>query len=134
MNTMNFDELLAKRTEREQSKTKQCEIPVPNTDKCLIATMPSDAKIMKWMGHVRNGDTESLFEAIDDALYTCCTSLQDQKLREQIGARVPTDVVPFLFSVGERNQMGYDILKFVGVFKEKEQNKDDGKSEDIIKN
>lgn len=132
MSEINFDELLAKRTQREQDKTKVYQIPVPNTEKCLIATIPNDAKIMKWFGQVRSGDAEKLFDAIDDALYTCCHALQDQKLREQIGARVPTDVVPLLFSVAERNQMGYDLFKFVGIFKEDDEN--DEESEDIIKN
>ena len=133
MAELNFDELLAKRTQREQDKTKTCKIPVPNTDDYLVAVMPSDYKIMKWMGQVRNDDAESLFEAIDDALYTCCPALQDQKLREQIGAGVPTDVVPKLFSVPERNQMGYDLMNFVGVFRDTNI-EDDEESEDIIKN
>ena len=132
MAELNFDELLAKRAQREHDKTKTCRILVPNTEKCLIATIPNDAKIMKWFGQVRSGDTEKLFDAIDDALYTCCPALQDQKLREQIGARVPTDVVPLLFSVAERNQMGYDLFKFVGIFKEEDEN--DEESEDIVKN
>lgn len=134
MAEINFDELLAKRAQREQDKTKVCQIPVPNTDDYLVAVMPSDAKIMKWLGQVRNGDTESLFEAIDDAIYTCCSALQDQKLREQIGAQLPTDIVPLLFSVAERNQMGYDVLKFVGIFKDNEDDENDKESEDMLKN
>lgn len=135
MNKINFDELLAKRNQRKLDEVKVCQIPIPNTDdKYLVATMPSDAKIMKWLGQVRNGDTESLFDAIDDAIYTCCSALQDQKLREAIGAQVPTDIVPLLFSVAERNQMGYDVLKFVGIFRDNEDDEDNKESEDIVKN
>lgn len=134
MAEINFDELLAKRAQREHDKTKVCQIPIPDTDKYLVATMPSDAKIIKWFGLIRLNGIENSFEAIDDAIYTCCTALQDQKLREQIDAKIPTDVVPKLFSPAERNQMGYDLMKFVGIFKETEQIEDDKDSEDIVKN
>lgn len=132
MAEMNFDELLAKRAQREQDKTKTCKIPVPNTDDYLVAVMPSDYKIMKWLGMMSTGNYEDKFEALNDALYTCCPALQDQKLREQIGAQVPTDVVPMLFSVGERNAMGDPLFTFVGVFKKTDE--DNKESEDTVKN
>lgn len=132
MAEMNFDELLAKRAQREQDKTKTCKIPVPNTDDYLVAVMPSDYKIMKWLGMMSTSNYEDKFEALNDALYTCCPALQDQKLREQIGAQVPTDVVPMLFSVGERNAMGDPLFTFVGVFKKTDE--DNKESEDTVKN
>ena len=132
MAEMKFDELLAKRAQREHDKTKTCKIPVPNTDDYLVAVMPSDYKIMKWLGMMSTGNYEDKFEALNDALYTCCPALQDQKLREQIGAQVPTDVVPMLFSVGERNAMGDPLFTFVGVFKKTDE--DNKESEDTVKN
>ena len=133
MAELNFDELLAKRAQREHDKTKTCKIHVPNTDDYLVATMPSDYKIMKWLGLTRSDNTDDLFEAIDDALYTCCPALQDQRLREQFDVKIPTEVVSKLFGVGERNKMGYELMKFVGVFQTTE-NENGEKGEDIIKN
>lgn len=134
MAEINFDELLAKRAQREQDKTKVCQIPIPDTDKYLVATMPSDYKIIQWLGMIKSGESEDNFKAFDDAIYTCCKALQDKKLHEQIDAKIPSDVVPKLFNVDERNRMAYDVLKFVGIFKDNEDDENDKESEDMLKN
>lgn len=136
MPEISFDALIAKRAQREKDKTKICKINIPNTDDYLMAIMPSDYKILQWLGMMNTGNTDDRFAALDDAIYTCCPALQDNNLREQIGAKVPTDVVPMLFSIGERNQMGEPLFKFVGIFKSDEdngENEEDNKV-DIVKN
>lgn len=121
MPQISFDELIAKREQREKDRLKVCNIPIPETDKYLIAKMPTEDKMLdlygrfaKWCG---NDEMDDLLRMSDEAIYACCEQLQSKKLHEALGVSDPLDVVPALFTVPERNDMGPVILRFLGFLK-----------------
>lgn len=117
MANFTFDELLAKREQRKADKLKVTEISVPNSDKKLLVKMPTDAKLMHFFGCMAyaDGAFEPMLTATDEIIYHSCAQLQDQKLRDALGVVDPLDVVPALFTVPERNAMGQQMMKFLGV-------------------
>lgn len=129
MAQISFDELLAKREQREKDRLKVGNIPVPGTDKYLIVKMPSDSKMLDLFGKFvisyRDSDMGNLLRMSDEAIYTCCEQLQDKNLREALGISDPLDVIPALFTVPERNEMNTSILKFLGLLKDNEDDSGD---------
>lgn len=118
MANFTFDELLAKREQRETDKLVVTNLTVPNSDKTLLVKKPSESKLLRLYGQVAdaNGAFEKLLEATDEIIYHCCDQLQDPKLREALGVADPLDVVHVLFTVQERNVMGRQMLDFLGVY------------------
>lgn len=133
MPQISFDELIAKREQREKDRLKVCNIPIPGTDKYLIAKMPTDSKMLDLFGKFATSygdrDMVDLLRMSDEAIYVCCEQLQANKLRESLGVSDPLDVVPALFTVPERNEMSTPILKFLGLLKD-----DDEDDNDVIEN
>lgn len=129
MAQVSFDELLAKREQREKDRLKVGNIPVPGTDKYLIVKMPTDSKMLDLFGKFvisyRDSDMGNLLRMSDEAIYACCEQLQDKKLRESLGVSDPLDVVPALFTVPERNEMSESILQFLGLLKTDEDDSGD---------
>lgn len=129
MAQISFDELLAKREQREKDRLKVGNIPVPGTDAYLIAKMPTDSKMLDLFGKFvisyRDSDMGNLLRMSDEAIYACCEQLQDKKLRESLGVSDPLDVVPALFTVPERNEMSESILQFLGLLKTDEDDSGD---------
>lgn len=121
MAQISFDELLAKREQREKDRLKVGNIPVPGTDAYLIAKMPTDSKMLdlfgKFVKSYNDQEMGDLLRMSDEAIYACCEQLQDKKLRESLGVSDPLDVVPALFTVPERNEMSESILQFLGLLK-----------------
>ena len=133
MELISFDELIAKREQREKDRLKVGKIPIPETDRYLIAKMPTDSKMLDLFGKFAESynDREmgNLLRMSDEAIYACCEQLQDKKLRESLGVSDPLDVVPALFTVPERNEMSTSILQFLGLL-----NADDNEEDDAFEN
>lgn len=129
MAQISFDELLAKREQREKDRLKVGNIPVPGTDAYLIAKMPTDSKMLdlfgKFVKSYNDQEMGDLLRMSDEAIYACCEQLQDKKLRESLGVSDPLDVVPALFTVPERNEMSESILQFLGLLKTDEDDSGD---------
>ena len=133
MKKISFDELLAKREQREADKFRIGEIAVPGTGSALEARMPGKKAVLELYGEL--AAAKSAADALvcgNHALYACCPQLQDKKLQEELGvAEDPMGIVDALFSPMEQDAMGGKALQFVGVLpSEKAGGAEDG-SEDV---
>lgn len=116
MAQISFDALVAKRAQREASKTLAGVIPVPGTGDTLLCRKPSESKMLEiYAGFQGAQDASDLLPVVDRALYHCCPDLQNRKLHDAIGVVDPFDVVPALFSIPERDKMGGDLFRFLGL-------------------
>lgn len=134
MANFTFDELLAKREQRKADKLAVTNLTVPNSDKTLLVKKPTDAKVMRFYGQIAeaSGEFEPMLTATDEIIYHCCDQLQDPKLREALGVADPLDVVPALFTVQERNLMGQQMMEFLGVLNDAED--EEAPAENQVKN
>ncbi len=116
MAQISFDALVAKRAQREASKTLAGVIPVPGTGDTLLCRKPSESKMLEiYAGFQAAQDAADLLPVVDKALYYCCPDLQNPKLHQDIGIKDPLDVVPALFEIPERDKMGGDLFRFLGL-------------------
>lgn len=136
MRQMTFDELAARRAQRQEARNKTCEIAVPDAGgACLVAHMPTDAKLTELFGRfIQAQGGADMLELVAQALYHCCPQLQDGKLREAIGVRDPLDVVHALFGPAELNQMGGTLLSFLRLVPDRNADAADTPPENPAKN
>lgn len=116
MAQISFDALVARRAQREADKTRMGIIKIPDTGDTLACIQPSETRMMEiYAGFQGAQDASDLLPVVDRALYHCCPDLQNRKLHEAIDVVDPFDVVPALFSIPERDKMGGDLFRFLGL-------------------
>lgn len=117
MKKISFDELLAKREQREADRFRIGVISVPGTGDALEARMPPRKAVLELYAELAAAnDASDALVCGNHALYACCPQLQDRKLQEELGvAEDPMGVVDALFTVREQDVMGGKALQFIGV-------------------
>lgn len=116
-----FEQLIAKREQREADKLKVGMLEIPGSDTALEARMPSQQAVLELYGELSsaNGAMEAL-ECGKHALYTVCPQLQDRKLQEELGvAEDPMGIIDALFSLPEQDALGGKALQFMGLLAER---------------
>lgn len=112
-----FDELLAKREQREADRLKIGMLTVPGSEYGLEARMPKDKVVLELFGELAaaNEGTEALLCG-NHAVYACCPQLWEKKLQEELGVQDdPMSILDVLFTVSEQNQLGGQALMFLGL-------------------
>ena len=96
-----FDELLAKREQREADKLKVGLLELPGTGKGLEARMPGQKTVLDLYGElVAAQDARESLQCGNHALYACCPQLWDSRLQEELGCKEdPMQVLDKLFSL-----------------------------------
>lgn len=115
-----FEQLIAKREQREADKLKVGMLDIPGSDMALEARMPSQKTVLEIYGELSsaNGALESL-KAGKHALYAVCPQMQDRKLQEELGvAEDPMAIIDVLFSCVEQDVLGGRALQFMGLLAE----------------
>ena len=112
-----FDELVARREQREADKLKIGELRIPGTDQTLAARMPSKKVVLELYGELASAaDAAGALRCGNHALYAVCPQLQDRKLQQEIGtAEDPMSTIDALFSLMEQDKLGEQALQFVGL-------------------
>lgn len=112
-----FDELVARREQREADKLKIGELRIPGTDQTLEAKMPSKKVVLELYGELAAAaDAQAALRCGNHALYTVCPQLQDRALQQEIGtAEDPMSTIDALFSLMEQDKLGEQALQFVGL-------------------
>lgn len=115
-----FDELLAKREQREADKLKVGLLEIPGTGKGLEARMPKDKTVLDLYGEfVAASDAKAYLLCGNHAVYACCPQLWDRKLQEELGCQNdPMQLFNALFTVAEQDQLGGKALRFLGLIPE----------------
>ena len=112
-----FDELVARREQREADKLKVGVLRIPGTDQTLEARMPSKKVVLELYGELASAaDAAGALQCGNHALYAVCPQLQDRKLQQEIGtAEDPMSTIDALFSLMEQDKLGEQALQFVGL-------------------
>ena len=112
-----FDELVARREQREADKLKIGELRIPGTDQTLEARMPSKKVVLELYGELAAAaDAQAALRCGNHALYAVCPQLQDRALQQEIGtADDPMSTIDALFSLMEQDKLGEQALQFVGL-------------------
>ena len=114
---INFEELVARREQREADKLKVGVLRIPGTDQTLEARMPSKKVVLELYGELASAaDAAGALQCGNHALYAVCPQLQDRKLQQEIGtAEDPMSTIDALFSLMEQDKLGEQALQFVGL-------------------
>lgn len=125
MKIMDFDELVAKKLQRDKDKNQVLEINLPNSEKALKMIRPKESEIFNIVDEITDATkaVESM-RAMDKLIYICCPVLQDTNLQKEIGVVDPYDTVAAIFDITERQYIGDKLQEFCGF----------GKIEEDIKN
>lgn len=116
MQKISFEALVARRTQRENAREQTGRIRVPHTDSYLECMRPSEDKMLTYYAGLQAaGDASDILPIVDNALYTCCPALHAKSLHEAIGVQDPLDVVPALFEISERDAMGGELFRWLGL-------------------
>lgn len=112
-----FDELLAKREQREADRLKVGLLELADSGLGLEARMPNQRAVLELYGEMAQAQTASdMLRCGNHALYACCPQLQDKKLQTELGCQDdPMTVMDALFSVAEQDQLGGRALRFLGL-------------------
>ena len=115
-----FDELLAKREQREADKLKVGLLELPGTGKGLEARMPGQKTVLDLYGElVAASDAKESLLCGNHAVYACCPQLWDKKLQEALGCQDdPMRVLDELFDLAELDLLGGQALRFLGLIPE----------------
>lgn len=114
-----FDELLARKLQREADKEKILEIDMPGEigddgeRKTLIFRKSRREKLLDYMDRISQDDSMiNVYNVYKEFIFDTCPAISDKKLIEACGAVDPYDVVDMLFSVTEVLEIGDKLSKF----------------------
>lgn len=117
MSKITFEQLLARREQREQDKYRVGLLTLPGSGEGLEARTPDKGAILQLYGELTAAQTplEGL-ECGRHALYDVCPQLRDKELHAALGCQDdPMGVMDALFSVAEQDQLGGQALRFLGL-------------------
>lgn len=122
-----FDQLVARREQREADRLKVGQLNIPGTDTYLEAQMPPQKAVLELYGEMAAAKTGTDgVEVGRHALYAVCPQLRSKKLQEELGtAEDPMSTIDKLFSVREIDQLGGEALTFLGLVPEENETKTD---------
>ena len=113
-----FEQLIAKREQREADKLKVGMLEIPGSDMALEVRMPPQTAVLELYGELSSA--KEALECGKHALYTVCPQLQDRKLQEELGvAEDPMGIIDALFSLPEQDALGGKALQFMGLLAER---------------
>lgn len=126
---LTFDDILARKLQREQDKMKIMTIYIPSMNGELIFNSLPEHKILEILD---DNEDESRTENIETArklIYMSCKDLQSPELHKLLEISDPIDVVRTVFTVKETSDIGAELLKFNGIVSD-----DDNKILSNVKN
>lgn len=132
MSKMTFEQLLARREQREQDQYRVGLLTIPGSGEGLEARTPDKSVILQLYGELTAAQTplEGL-ECGRHALYDVCPQLRDKELHAALGCQDdPLGVLDALFSVSEQDQLGGQALRFLGLLPEERSGAKSGADED----
>ena len=132
MSKITFEQLLARREQREQDKYRVGLLTIPGAGEGLEARTPDKGAILQLYGELPAAQTP--LEGLEfgrHALYDVCPQLRDKELHAALGCQDdPMGVLDALFSVAEQDQLGGQALRFLGLLPEERSGAKSGADED----
>ena len=113
---LTFDDIIAKKLQKEQDTFRTKEIEIPSMGGSLVFEKPSEDDVFTCLDMIGEGhDIKNVVAAYDRLIYNCCPTLKDTKLHEQLDIKVPTDIVKTLMDVSDRLLVGNELTEFSGM-------------------
>ncbi len=112
-----FEQLIRRREQREEEKSKVIEIYVESMDGTLLFNKLSEDEILNIYDETDTKNTSSLIESARKIIYLSCPLLQDKKLLGELGVVDPFDVPKILFDLKETEYIGSKLFEFNGLSK-----------------
>ena len=115
MEKATFQDLLARKLQRENDKLKVKEISIPSMGKALLFKKPSDGSVVDVVGAtINSNDVQQLYEAYKKVIYMTCDTLQNSELHKELDIADPFDVVQALLEPTDIFEVGNQLMEFVG--------------------
>lgn len=116
MEKATFQDLIAKKMQREEDKYKFIEIEVPSIEKSLVFKKPSDELMLDVMDEIEKGrSTKAVAEASKRLIYLTCEALQSPELHKELVVADPFDTVSAIFDIAEVMTIGEKLFDFSGI-------------------
>lgn len=116
MERATFDDLIARKLQREKDREAFREIHVPSMGKTLAFHRPADSETIGFLDVLDSSSNVSdVYEMYKEMIYKCCPLLHSDKVREAFEVTVPTDVVPKIMDPADVMQVGETLSKFLGL-------------------
>ena len=116
MERATFDDLIARKLQREKDRETFREINVPSMEKTLVFHRPADSEIIGFLDVLDSSSNVSdVYEMYKEMIYKCCPFLRSDKVREAFDVTVPTDVVPKIMDPADVMQVGETLSEFLGL-------------------
>ena len=112
---LTFDDMLARKLQREKDKMRIMSIYIPSMDGELVFNSLPEYKLLEIMDGVEDGGLIISFEKSEELIYTSCKDLQNPELHKMLEIVDPIDVISTLFTIDEVNNIGAELLKFNGI-------------------
>ena len=122
MARMNFDELIAKKLQREQDKYAVKEIEVSDGKTLLFKKCGEDTTLAVLDDLSKESGLTEAKNAYIKLMYACCEELHDPKLLAECGVTDCYDIVETIFSVDEILRIGNELMGFLGFSDDKIKN------------
>ena len=110
-----IQDLIVKKKKKEQSKTELVDVYVEASDIKLKCIKPSDELVLDVLDAI--GDDKSMAnmaEAYVDLIYNCYPLIQNPENQKELGVVDPKDAVREVFEIGERFDIGNQLMKNLG--------------------
>lgn len=119
-----FQDLIARKMQKESNKTKLYEIYVPSMGKNLLFKRPDDETLFDLMDEMDKETTAEVMEGTRHLIYLSCDMLQDQELQQELDVVDPFDTVSAVFDLPDVNMISNQLVDAFGL----------GSVEDSLKN
>ncbi len=112
-----FEQLIRRREQREEEKSKVIEIYVESMDGTLLFKKLPEDEILDIYNETDTKNISSLIESTRKIIYLSCPLLQDKNLHSELGIVDPFDVPKVLFDLKETDYIGSKLFEFNGISK-----------------
>ena len=112
---LTFDDILARKMQREKDKMKVMSIYIPSMDGELIFNSLPEHKLLSILDGISGDNRVEDINMEREFIYTSCKDLQNPELHKMLGIIDPIDVVREVFTLQETDDIAKELLKFNGI-------------------
>lgn len=112
---LTFDDILARKMQREKDKMKVMSIYIPSMDGELIFNSLPEHKLLSILDGISGDNRVEDINMEREFIYSSCKDLQNPELHKMLGIIDPIDVVREVFTLQETDDIAKELLKFNGI-------------------
>ena len=112
---LTFDDILARKMQREKDKMKVMSIYIPSMGGELIFNSLPEHKLLSILDGISGDNRAEDINMEREFIYSSCKDLQNPELHKMLGIIDPIHVVREVFTLQETDDIAKEILKFNGI-------------------